>query len=86
MAKSEGYFGLRRGSTKSHTFQVSDGKQITKDRVGAPKNPRTIRQMSQRVMIATIGKAYSEMKAIAPPKRSACFLLSKCRTSKTQNI
>ena len=65
MAKSEGYFGLRRGSTKSHTFQVSDGKQITKDRVGAPKNPRTIRQMSQRVMIATIGKAYSEMKAIA---------------------
>ena len=29
MAKSEGYFGLRRGSTKSHTFQVSDGKQIS---------------------------------------------------------
>ena len=29
MAKSEGYFGLPRGSTKSHTYQVSDGKQIS---------------------------------------------------------
>ena len=26
MAKSIGYFGLRRGSTKSHTFSVVGGK------------------------------------------------------------
>ncbi|MBO4450861.1 MAG: hypothetical protein J5770_00410 [Bacteroidaceae bacterium] len=65
MAKSDGYFGLRRGSTKSHTFQVSDGKQITKDRVGAPKNPRTLRQMNQRLLVATVSSAYRAMKAIA---------------------
>ena len=30
MAKSTGYFGLRRGSAKSHTFQVVNGRQFTK--------------------------------------------------------
>ena len=64
MAKSEGYFGLRRGSTKSHTYQVSDGQQITKDRVGTPKNPRSIRQMTQRCLLATIGSAYRAMKSV----------------------
>ena len=38
MAKSSGYFGLRRGSTKSHTFSVLNGKQITKDRVEGGNN------------------------------------------------
>ena len=64
MAKSSTYFGLRRGSTKSHTFSVVDGKQITKDRVEGCKNPRTLAQMSQRCMVATIGSAYSAMKSI----------------------
>ena len=41
MAKSANYFGLRTGSTKSHTFSVVDGKQITKDRVEGGKDPRT---------------------------------------------
>jgi hypothetical protein len=64
MAKSTGYFGLRRGSTKSHTFQVIGGKQITKDRVEGGKNPRTLRQMKARCIMATVGSAYSAMKAI----------------------
>ena len=64
MAQSSNYFGLRRGSTKSHTFSVVDGKQITKDRVEGPKNPRTLPQMTQRCMVATIGTAYSAMKGI----------------------
>ena len=64
MAKSSTYFGLRRGSTKSHTYSVVDGKQITKDRVEGCKNPRTLSQMSQRCMVATIGSAYSAMKSI----------------------
>lgn len=64
MAKSTGYFGLRRGSTKSHTFQVVGGKQITKDRVEGGKNPRTLRQMKARCIMATVGSAYSAMKAI----------------------
>lgn len=38
MAKSSTYFGLRRGSTKSLTFSVADGKQITKDRVEGGKD------------------------------------------------
>ena len=64
MAQSNTYFGLRRGSTKSHTFSVVDGKQVTKDRVEGCKNPRTLPQMSQRCMVATVGSAYSAMKSI----------------------
>lgn len=64
MAKSSTYFGLRRGSTKSHTFSVVDGKQITKDRVEGCKNPRTLSQMSQRCLVTTIGTAYSATKCI----------------------
>ena len=64
MAKSSTYFGLRRGSTKSHTFSVVDGKQITKDRVEGGKDPRTLPQMTQRCLVATIGSAYSATKSI----------------------
>jgi hypothetical protein len=64
MAKSSTYFGLRRGSTKSHTFSVVDGKQITKDRVEGGRDPRTLPQMTQRCLVATIGSAYSAMKGI----------------------
>jgi len=64
MAISSGYYGLRKGSTKSHTYSVLDGKQITKDRVEGGKNPRTYAQMVQRCMITTIGSAYSTMKTI----------------------
>ena len=64
MAKSANYFGLRTGSTKSHTFSVVDGKQITKDRVEGGKNPRTYGQMVQRCYLTTCGNAYSAMKSI----------------------
>ena len=64
MAKSANYYGLRRGSTKSHTYSVVDGKQITKDRVEGGKNPRTYEQMAQRSFLATCGNAYSAMKSI----------------------
>ena len=64
MAQSKSFFGLRRGSTKSHTFSVFNGKQITKDRVDSIKNPRSEAQMLQRMIMKTAGLAYSEMKAI----------------------
>lgn len=51
MAKSTSFFGLRRGSTKSLTFQVLDGKQVTKDRVSVVKNPKTTRQAEQRAKL-----------------------------------
>ena len=65
MAQSKGFFGLRKGSTKSLTFSVLDGKQITKDRVYDVKNPRTESQMRQRMLMTTIGAAYKALKSIA---------------------
>lgn len=65
MAKSTGFFGLRKGSTKSLTFSVLDGKQITKDRVYDVKNPRTEAQMRQRMLMTTVGAAYKMLKSIA---------------------
>lgn len=64
MAQSSSFFGLRKGSTKSLTFQVLNGKQITKDRVYNVKNPQTLAQMQQRALMATAVTAYSKMKAI----------------------
>ena len=65
MAKSKSFFGLRKGSTKSHTFSVLDGQQVTKDRVYDVKNPRTEGQMKQRMLMTTVGAAYKFMKSIA---------------------
>lgn len=64
MAKSKSFFGLRRGSTKSHTYSVFNGKQVTKDRVEEVKNPRSQMQMLQRMVLKTAGQAYSNMKQI----------------------
>lgn len=64
MAKSKSFFGLRRGSTKSLTFSVYNGKQVTKDRVTEVKNPRSSMQMSQRALMSTVIKAYSSMRDI----------------------
>lgn len=65
MAKSKGFFGIRTGSTKNFTFSELNGEQITKERVSKVKNPRTISQMRQRMLMATIGAAYSYLKDIA---------------------
>lgn len=65
MAKSKSFFGLRKGSTKSHTYSVLDGQQVTKDRVYDVKNPRTMAQMRQRMLMTTVGAAYKYLKTIA---------------------
>lgn len=64
MAKSKSFFGLRKGSTKTLTFAVLDGVQITKDRVVGGANPRTDRQMIQRIIMNTCLRAYSGMISI----------------------
>lgn len=64
MAKSKSFFGLRRGSTKSLTFSVYEGQQVTKDRVTEVKNPRTISQMKQRMVMGTALNMYSVGKEI----------------------
>ncbi len=64
MAKSKSFFGLRSGSTKSLTFQVYKGQQITKDRVYRVSNPRTDAQMQQRALIPIVAAARASLKDI----------------------
>lgn len=64
MAQSKSFFGLRRGSTKTLTFSVYNGKQVTKDRVTDVKNPRSSAQMKQRAVMATALRGYSALKEI----------------------
>lgn len=64
MAQSQTYFGLRRGSTKTQTFSILNGKQITKDRQIGGRNPRTPEMMTQRMVMATASAAYALMKQI----------------------
>lgn len=61
MAKSKFYFGLRQGSTKSATYQVHRGKQVTKDRVTKVSNPQTDLQGSQRMRLAMVANAASRL-------------------------
>ena len=57
MAKSKSFFGLRTGSTKSLTFSVYRGTQVTKDRVTRVANPRTVAQMQQRAKVPLVAAA-----------------------------
>ena len=64
MAKSKSFFGLRSGSTKSLTFQIYQGQQITKDRVSRVRNPRSDAQMHQRALIPIVAAARSALKGL----------------------
>ena len=64
MAKSKSFFGLRTGSTKSLTFQVYRGQQITKDRVTRVSNPRSEAQMTQRALIPIVAAARSALQGL----------------------
>lgn len=64
MAKSKSFFGLRTGSTKSLTFQVYRGQQITKDRVTRISNPRTNSQMIQRALVPIVAASRAALKGL----------------------
>lgn len=64
MAKSKSFFGLRTGSTKSLTFQVYRGLQITKDRVTRVSNPRSEAQMRQRALIPIVAASRAALKGL----------------------
>lgn len=64
MAKSKSFFGLRTGSTKSLTFSVYRGTQVTKDRVTRVANPRTTLQMEQRSKLPIAAAARSALKGL----------------------
>lgn len=63
MAKSKSFFGLRRGSTKTLTFQVLNGQQITKDRVSQVRNPKSSGQIMQRMKLSAANVIYRYFKA-----------------------
>jgi len=64
MAKSNSFFSIRRGSTKSHTYSGWQGQQVTKDRVVNVKNPRSAAQQNQRQKFAAVGNFYKYLKFI----------------------
>lgn len=64
MAKSKSFFGLRTGSTKSATFSVFRGQQITKDRVEKISNPQTSAQMLQRMKLAQVAAAAARLEGL----------------------
>ena len=64
MAKSSSFFGLRKGSTKSLTFSVLDGQQVTKDRVINVKNPQTVAQAYQRYKLASLCNSWRMLSSI----------------------
>lgn len=64
MAKSANFFGLRRGSTKSLTFQVYRGQQVTKDRVTSVTNPQSNNQMLQRLKMPLVANARSVLRTL----------------------
>ena len=64
MAKSASFFGLRTGSTKSLTFQIYKGQQITKDRVTDVANPCSTLQMEQRSKLPIVAAARSALKGL----------------------
>lgn len=64
MAQSKSFFGLRTGSTKSLTFQVYRGQQITKDRVTRVSNPQSDAQMQQRILIPMVAQCRNMLSGI----------------------
>lgn len=64
MATSTSFFGQRRGSTKSHTYQVYRGKQVTKDRVTKVANPQSDKQMKQRIRLTAVASFAAYLKQI----------------------
>lgn len=53
MAQSGSFFGHRRGSTKTLTFQTRSGKQITQDRKSGMKNAKSVPQVEHRCLLHT---------------------------------
>lgn len=64
MATSKTFFGLRSGSTKSLTFQVVNGKQVTKERVQNVKNPNTRNQIMQRMKLGPALRFYRALEPV----------------------
>lgn len=59
MAKGNLFQGMARGKVGDVVFYRMDGEQMSRVRNRHPKNPKTIAQLYQRAIMATIVRAYS---------------------------
>lgn len=64
MSKDNLFLGMARGSVGSVTFSRLNGVQVARARNRAPRNPQSPAQMVQRIVMSTVGKAYSFMSPI----------------------
>lgn len=59
MAKDNLFLGMARGSIGDVVFSRLDGVQVARSRNRSPRNPRTPLQLIQRIVMSTVGKAYT---------------------------
>ncbi len=64
MAKDNLFLGTARGSVGDVTFSRLNGVQVSRVRNRSPRNPQSPAQMVQRIIMSTVGKAYSFMSEI----------------------
>lgn len=64
MAKSKGFFAMRRGSAGDLTFSVLNGQQITKQKVSQVTNPKSTGQVVQRMKLSPAQKFYTAFEAL----------------------
>ena len=64
MAKDNLFLGTARGSVGDIVFSRMGGQQVARVRNRAPRNPQSPAQMIQRIIMSTVGKAYSFMSGI----------------------
>lgn len=64
MAKDNLFLGTARGSVGDVTFSRLNGVQVARVRNRSPRNPQSPAQMVQRIIMSTVGKAYSFMSEI----------------------
>lgn len=65
MSKGNLFLGTASGKVGDVVFYRLNGEQITRSRNRSPKNPQTPLQMAQRILVSTVGKAYSLFAPIA---------------------
>lgn len=64
MAKDNLFLGMARGSVGDIVFSRLNGVQVARARNRAPHNPQSPAQMVQRIIMSSVGKAYSAMQSI----------------------
>lgn len=64
MAKDNLFLGMARGKVGDVVFSRLNGVQVSRARNRAPHNPQSPAQMVQRIIMSSVGKAYSFMQAI----------------------